>query len=87
MNIRARIRKLEKTANVGGFCLCHGKVEYGYILDNSAKEYKVIRLPDICDKCGKPIDKSALKYDDAEWKRIVEERWRQVAETMAKFDN
>lgn len=87
MNIRARIRKLEKTFNIGGFCLCYGKVEYPCILDNSAKEYRVIPLPDVCDKCGKVIDKSALKMDFGEWERIAEQRVQQAAETLAMFED
>lgn len=87
MNIRSRVRKLEKTANVGGFCLHHIKPKYGALLDLSSGKYEVKTLPDICEDCGKPIDKSAVEMTFDEWRRIADERYQQAAETMAKFDN
>jgi len=87
MNFRARVRKLEKTSNVGGFCLHHIKPKYGATLDTSGGKYLVKPLPDICEQCGKQIDKSAVEMTFDQWRARADERVRQAVETMAKFDN
>ena len=94
MNIQSRIKRIEKSANVSGFCLCCGVGLKYEVIPISIEEWKRRfdegeecdeRLPDFCDKCGKPIDKSQIEISFEEWQQIVVERLRQAAETMAKF--
>jgi hypothetical protein len=87
MNFRARIRKLEKTSNVGGFCLCYVKPEYDVYVDLQSPTLEAYRLPDFCEDCKRPVDKSEIETSFEEYQAIVSERVRQAAETLAKFED
>ena len=87
MNLKSRIKKLEKTANVGGFCLCYGKVEHPCIADFSDGKYEVTPIPDFCDKCQRQVDKSGVKFSLEEYEAKTADRVKQAAETMAMFED
>lgn len=87
MKIINRIKRLETATGAGGFCLCYGKPEHPCTADFTGGKYEIKPLPEFCEKCGKQIDKSAVKISFADWQTRADARNRQAAETMAKFEN
>lgn len=73
MNLKNRIRKMEMSAGINRskFCVCYGikpaTVEVKQLPISefnrrfNAGEPLEERLPDICDRCQKPVDKSRIE--------------------------
>ena len=81
MNIKTRISKLEKTTGASSrFCLCYGSNLKYEVVPISIEEWKrrvtageptSEKLPDVCPKCNKNVDK-----------RFIERTFEQSVETV-----
>lgn len=87
MDIKRRIKKLETKTSASRFCGCFRFNEYYDFLQSGGKPkgyYKF--MPDICQTCQKPIDKTKEK-EFLEFQKIADERLRQAAKTLAMFED
>ncbi len=68
MNIKSRLKTLEKKVikPFSAFCLCYGENLKDEVIPITIDEWKrrfdtgeerLVRLPDACERCGKPVDK------------------------------
>ncbi|MET0753087.1 MAG: hypothetical protein ABWZ66_06925 [Pyrinomonadaceae bacterium] len=84
MNLSGRIKKLEKAANVGGFCLCFGQLKVEAILSRGMTG-TLMKAPDVCEKCRKPVDKRFIEVTFEQYVENVRQRREQARRTMELF--
>jgi hypothetical protein len=98
MNIKSRLQTIEKKLRreVFAFCLCYGfNMKYEVVpitIDEWKRRFDTgeetcERLPDFCDCCRKPVDKSFIEITFEQSQQIRRQRLNQVTETMAKFSD
>ncbi len=71
MNLKTRIEKVERRAKVSDFCICHGNPRCESVYWEDGKPAicpellagKPPPIPDTCDVCGKPINKTLIIVD------------------------
>jgi hypothetical protein len=86
MNLKNRLKKLEKTTNSGGFCLCFGVVKYEAVFNRDVPGM-VEKAPDMCQSCGKPVNKTCLEISFEQHLKNVAERRRQIQKTLELFQD
>lgn len=95
MNIKNRIKTIERKMNIqsAGFCACYGTKAKSEVMPITIDEWKrrfddgeerYVKLPDVCDRCRKPIDKRFIETT-FEQTIITEARIKQASETIEKF--
>lgn len=96
MNIKSRIKKIERATGINRFnsrfCPCYGSktltielkpmtiAEWNRRFD--AGEPLEERLPDFCDECKKPIDKSRIKQA---FEQYFEEKEKRLNEIWKRY--
>jgi hypothetical protein len=92
MQLKQRVKKLEQINAEKNleFCLCFGRFpEHAFILIPTEErkpdslEYSK-PLPDFCEKCQKPVDRSKVNYPTAEFWEMVNERLEQTKKNLIK---
>jgi hypothetical protein len=94
MQIRNRLKKLEdQTTHLnGGYCTCYVGLKYE-VIPISMEEWnrrwyagveRDERLPDYCESCRKPVDKSSIEITFEQHRENVNRRLIQAMETYAK---
>lgn len=96
MNLKSRIKKIERTTGINRFnsrfCLCYG----GEPSTNELKPMTIAewnrrfdagepleeRLPDFCDVCKKPVDKSRIEI---RFEQYIEEKEARLNEILERY--
>lgn len=98
MNLRNRLKTIEKTMNVSNseFCDCYGIALKSEVLPITIDEWKrrvdsgeetITRLPDVCADCRKPIDKRFIETTFEQVKENNRKVMEQIMNTMSKFED
>ncbi len=98
MNIKNRIKTIEKTMNVSNseFCECYGIAPKSEVLPITIDEWKrradsgeetKTRLLDFCETCRKSVDKRFIETSFEQVKENDRKVMSQVIETMKKFED
>ena len=96
MNTKSRLKTIEKKVikPISVFCLCYGfNLKYEVVpitLDEWKRRFDTgedncERLPDFCERCGKPVDKRFIETTFEQTKEKSEQRINQLVERMANF--
>ncbi len=83
MNIKTRIKKLEKATNAGGFCACgqlHTEIYLQNLGENATTNEPILSgepVPDVCPDCRKPTEKNKITVQicDASTPERFPEEW------------
>jgi chromosomal replication initiation ATPase DnaA len=98
MNIKIRLKTAEKKMNITNseYCECYGIRLKSEVMPITIEEWKKrasrgeetkIRLPDFCQQCRKPVDKSFIETTFEQVKEKDRLVMNQIIETLAKFEN
>lgn len=97
MQLKHRLKKLEdQTIHLnGGYCTCYVGLKFEVIPITTeewsrrweAGEERDERLPDYCDSCRKPVDKSSIEITFEQHRENVDRRLAQAAETYAMHND
>jgi len=93
MNIKNRIKRLEIASGAGecksNFCLCYGRFPKTEIVPLEIEEFNrrfqtgeetETKIPDFCQKCRKPIDKSRIETTFEEFREVARLRMESAVE-------
>jgi hypothetical protein len=77
MSIQNRLKNLEsETKTEGKFCACPETRKHEFIHRRGGKDTVTVPVADVCDKCGKPIEKHSIIFRHN--KRRINEHSNQI---------
>lgn len=98
MNIKSRLKKIEtKVINsFHAFCRCYGEKLKVEIIPITIDEWKRRfdmgeeydeRLPNVCQRCGKQVDKRFIETTFEQWKEKTDRRMNEIIEAVGRRSN
>ncbi len=96
MNIKSRLKTIERKIikPISAYCLCYGANLKDEIIPMTIDEWKrrfdtgedtLERLPDFCERCGKPVDKRFIETTFEEWQDRRERRMNELTERLSRY--